>query len=124
MQCAKLAHEIPDDSGNSFVFLHQRVNHTPYTGNCAPAPKGLYIFNAETGSAGDQRRAAYDNGLRCWDRDTAALVEPFLKRPGAVQSETSTESMPATFLPFTEPRSGLCQNCCCEIDVSAHAEST
>jgi glucan phosphoethanolaminetransferase (alkaline phosphatase superfamily) len=83
-ELAKLAHEIPDDSGNSFVFLHQRVNHTPYTSNCAPAPEGLYIFNAEAGSADDQRRAAYDNGLRCWDRDTAALVEPFQKRPGAV----------------------------------------
>ena len=76
--------EIPEDSEKSFVFLHQRVNHTPYTSNCAPAPEGLYIFDAETGSTDDRRRAAYDNGLRCWDRDVSALVEPFLKRPGAV----------------------------------------
>jgi glucan phosphoethanolaminetransferase (alkaline phosphatase superfamily) len=83
-ELAKLANEIPDDSANSFVFLHQRVNHTPYTSNCAPASEGLYIFHAESGSADDQRRAAYDNGLRCWDRDVVALVEPFLKRRGAV----------------------------------------
>jgi len=80
----KLAQEIPEDSEKSFVFLHQRVNHTPYTSNCAPAPEGLYIFHAETSSTDDRRRAAYDNGLRCWDRDVSAIVEPFLKRPGAV----------------------------------------
>ena len=68
----------------SFVFLHQRVNHTPYTSNCSPAPEGLYIFDPETGSTDDRRRAAYDNGLRCWDRDVSAMVEPFLKRTGAV----------------------------------------
>jgi len=79
-----LAHEIPDSSTKSFVFLHQRVNHTPYTSNCSPAPEGLYIFDPETGSTDDRRRAAYDNGLRCWDRDVTAMVEPFLKRPGAV----------------------------------------
>ncbi len=79
-----LAREIPESSEKSFVFLHQRVNHTPYTTNCAPAPEGLYIFDTETGSNDDRRRAAYDNGLRCWDRDVSAIVEPFLKRPGAV----------------------------------------
>ena len=76
--------EIPESSQKSFVFLHQRVNHTPYTSNCAPAPEGLYIFDADGGSTDDRRRAAYDNGLRCWDRDVSAMVEPFLKRPGAV----------------------------------------
>ncbi len=80
----KLAYEIPEGAQKSFVFLHQRVNHTPYTNNCAPAPEGLYIFDADGGSTDDRRRAAYDNGLRCWDRDVSAMVEPFLKRPGAV----------------------------------------
>jgi len=80
----KLAQEIPEGSEKSFVFLHQRVNHTPYTSNCALAPGGLYIFHAETGATDDRRRAAYDNGLRCWDRDVTAIVEPFLKRRGAV----------------------------------------
>ena len=83
-ELAKLAAAIPDRAENSFIFLHQRVNHTPYTTNCAPAPEGMYIFNSETGSADDRRRAAYDNALRCWDRDVTALVAPFLKRPGAV----------------------------------------
>jgi hypothetical protein len=44
----------------------------------------LYIFRNETGSADEGRRAAYDNGLRCWDHDVTALAEPFLKRGGAV----------------------------------------
>jgi glucan phosphoethanolaminetransferase (alkaline phosphatase superfamily) len=79
-----LAHEIPEGSTKSFVFLHERVNHTPYTSNCSPAPEGLYIFDPETGSTEERRRAAYDNGLRCWDRDVSAMVEPFLKRAGAV----------------------------------------
>jgi glucan phosphoethanolaminetransferase (alkaline phosphatase superfamily) len=81
---AKLAEEIPNSPDNSLIFLHQRVNHTPYTSNCAPAPEGLYIFNGDAGSTDDKRRAAYDNGLRCWDRDVTSIVAPFLKRRGAV----------------------------------------
>lgn len=79
---ARLAGEIPASAEPSFIFLHQRVNHTPYMNNCAS--DDLNIFHNETGTADDRRRAAYDNGLRCWDRAVAALVEPFLKRPGAV----------------------------------------
>ena len=82
-ELAELAAAVPERGDNNFIFLHQRVNHTPYTSNCAPA-EGLYIFKTDAGSADDQRKAAYDNGLRCWDRDVAALVEPFLKRRGAV----------------------------------------
>jgi glucan phosphoethanolaminetransferase (alkaline phosphatase superfamily) len=78
-----LAGAVPDNGDNNFIFLHQRVNHTPYTSNCTPAA-GLYIFDEAAGSADDQRTASYDNGLRCWDRDVAVLVEPFLKRRGAV----------------------------------------
>ena len=52
--------------------------------NCQSAPDGLDIFDTATGSTDDRRRAAYDNGLRCWDRDVTVLVEPFLKRRGAV----------------------------------------
>ena len=79
----KLAQDA-DSADNSFIFLHQRVNHTPYMNNCASGPDGLHIFNTATGSTDDRRRAAYDNGLRCWDHDVTALVEPFLKRKGAV----------------------------------------
>jgi glucan phosphoethanolaminetransferase (alkaline phosphatase superfamily) len=79
-----LAQAVPDAGGNSFVFLHQRVNHTPYMNNCASGPEGLHIFDTTTGSTDDRRRAGYDNGLRCWDHDVAALVAPFLHREGAV----------------------------------------
>jgi hypothetical protein len=44
----------------------------------------LFIFDMDTGSNDDRRRAAYDNGLRCWDRDVNAVVQPLLKRRGAV----------------------------------------
>ncbi len=82
---AKLAGEVPEDGRKNFVFLHERANHSPYTTNCGtPPPEGLYVFKAKTGSADDQRRAAYDNGLRCWDREVMALVDPFLKRRGTV----------------------------------------
>ena len=79
-----LVKEIPAASGNSFIFVHQRVNHTPYMNNCASGPDGLHIFDTKSGSTDDGRRAAYDNGLRCWDHDVTALVQPFLKRGGAV----------------------------------------
>jgi glucan phosphoethanolaminetransferase (alkaline phosphatase superfamily) len=81
---AKLAAEIPERGENSFIFLHQRVNHSPYTKNCSLAPNRLSILNPEKASADDQRRAAYDNGLRCWDHQLTTLVAPFLKRHGAV----------------------------------------
>jgi len=60
------------------------VNHTPYMNNCQSSTDGLNIFDTAKGSTDDRRRAAYDNGLRCWDRDVTALVQPFLKRAGAV----------------------------------------
>ena len=80
----KIAQEVPESADSSFVFLHQRVNHTPYMNNCQSPPDGLNIFDTATGSTDDRRRAAYDNGLRCWDRDVTALVQPFFKRAGAV----------------------------------------
>jgi hypothetical protein len=44
----------------------------------------MYIFSDPTGTALGARRAAYDNGLRCWDRNTTAVIEPLLKSRGAV----------------------------------------
>jgi glucan phosphoethanolaminetransferase (alkaline phosphatase superfamily) len=81
---AKLAAEVPNRGENSFIFLHERVNHSPYTTNCSPAPQGVSIFKPETDSSDARRRAAYDNGLRCWDHQLTTLVAPFLKRHGAV----------------------------------------
>jgi hypothetical protein len=80
---ARLAEDFPAGPENNFIFLHQRTNHTPYTNNC-PSEESLYVFHADAGSADDKRRAAYDNGLRCWDRTVKAIVEPFFKRQGAV----------------------------------------
>ena len=80
----KIAEEVPEGADSSFIFLHQRVNHTPYMDNCRSTTDGLNIFDTATGSTDDRRRATYDNGLRCWDRDVTALVQPFLKRAGAV----------------------------------------
>jgi glucan phosphoethanolaminetransferase (alkaline phosphatase superfamily) len=81
---AKRAEQLPNRGEDSFIFLHQRVNHAPYTTSCAYLPKYHLAFRAPTDSADDQRRTAYDNGLRCWDQDVMALATPFLKRRGAV----------------------------------------
>lgn len=76
--------QVPAGPERRFIFLHQRVNHAGYIANCTHAPDGMYIFADQSGTAQGARRAAYDNGLRCWDRNVTALAEPFLKAPGAV----------------------------------------
>ncbi|MGE3528409.1 MAG: sulfatase-like hydrolase/transferase [Methyloceanibacter sp.] len=81
---AKRAAALPDRGEDSFIFLHQRANHAPYTSSCASVPDGHAVFSPPTDSTEDQRRTAYDNGLWCWDQDVAALAAPFLKRRGAV----------------------------------------
>ena len=80
----EFAKEVPDTSEHNFVFIHQSVNHTAYTRNCLHAPQGMYVFKNEKGSADDERRASYDNGLRCWDRNVTMIAKQFLKRRGAV----------------------------------------
>ena len=42
-----LGERVPAASGNSFIFVHQRVNHTPYMNNCASGPDGLHIFDTK-----------------------------------------------------------------------------
>lgn len=83
-----LAQEIPSDPKRRFVFFHQRVNHSNYTSHCSHLSsveqRKLYIFDQSGQSTEDRRRAAYDNGLRCWDRNIAELAQPFLGSPGAV----------------------------------------
>jgi glucan phosphoethanolaminetransferase (alkaline phosphatase superfamily) len=80
----KWAREVPGDPARRFVFIHQRVNHAGYTPHCSHAPDGMYIFSDPTGTTLGVRRAAYDNGLRCWDRNVTSVVEPFLAAHGAV----------------------------------------
>ena len=76
--------ELPAGPERRFIFVHQRINHAGYIDHCTHAPEGMYVFNDQSGTAQGVRRAAYDNGLRCWDRNVTALVEPFLRAPGAV----------------------------------------
>lgn len=83
-----LAHAIPQDGGRRFVFFHQRVNHSHYTNHCSHLPKeeksAIYGGRAADGSSEARRRAAYDTGLRCWDRNAALLADAFTHHPGAV----------------------------------------
>ena len=83
-EMAKRAATLPDRGEDSFIFLHQRANHTPYTSSCASVPNWHAGFGLPTDSTEDRRRTAYDNGLWCWDQGVAALVAPFLNRRGAV----------------------------------------
>lgn len=80
----KWVREVPEHAARRFVVVHQRVNHAGYKEHCQHAPDGMYIFSDATGTALGARRAAYDNGLRCWDRNVTSIVQPFLDAPGAV----------------------------------------
>lgn len=71
-----------DIAPRQFIFVHQRVNHSPYTQHCDDAE--INIFNDANRPGDDPRSIAYDNGLRCWDRNVARLVDVFTRRPGAV----------------------------------------
>jgi hypothetical protein len=73
-----------DHSPRQFIFVHQRGNHVPYERNCSHISEEVHIFATGGLPKEDARRAAYDNGLRCWDRNIAGLVEPLLNRRGAV----------------------------------------
>lgn len=76
--------QVPADAEKRFIFLHQRVNHAGYTVHCRHAPDGMYIFEDKTGTTAGVRRAAYDNGLRCWDRSVTSLAQEFVEQKGAV----------------------------------------
>jgi glucan phosphoethanolaminetransferase (alkaline phosphatase superfamily) len=77
-----LLHTVPAADRN-FIFLHQRVNHEPYQLNCAHVPELARLDTAGMNN-GDKRRAEYDLGLKCWDRNVAALVADLVARPGPV----------------------------------------
>ncbi len=65
------------------IYLHQRVNHALYRANCAHVPH-INTIRPKTMSFNDQRRAEYDNGLRCWDRNVDNILKYFEQQPGAV----------------------------------------
>lgn len=85
---AELAREIPQDSPRRFVFFHQRVNHSNYTSHCSHLAederKALYAIAAVDGTREARRTAAYENGLRCWDRNVDDIVRAFTGAKGAV----------------------------------------
>ena len=61
----------------SFIFMHQRTNHAPYTGFCTDAAKA-------SGADISDRILAYQSGIRCWDSNVHALLDPLKDWPGAV----------------------------------------
>ncbi|MGQ0671473.1 MAG: sulfatase-like hydrolase/transferase [Hyphomicrobium sp.] len=83
-----LAREIPLQPARRFVVFHQRVNHSKYTSHCShltsDEQRRLYIFEAEGRSRESLRSTAYDNGLRCWDRNVEQLASAFAGAAGAV----------------------------------------
>jgi glucan phosphoethanolaminetransferase (alkaline phosphatase superfamily) len=83
-----LAREVPAVPKRRFVFFHQRVNHSNYTSHCSHLPAeekaALYAIKTSDNSRDAMRRNAYDNGLRCWDRNVDELAKVFLSSPGAV----------------------------------------
>jgi glucan phosphoethanolaminetransferase (alkaline phosphatase superfamily) len=64
----------------SFVFLYQRVNHTPYYNHQVGE---LEPFHAPPRSR-EEILHNYDVGLRTYDRNTSDLLNTLQKRPGAL----------------------------------------
>ena len=78
--------EVPEGPRRRFIFLHQRVNHAGYSVHCphVAEAEGMYVFEDRSGTTAGRRRADYDNGLRCWDRNTTALASLLTGKKGAV----------------------------------------
>lgn len=68
-----------------FVFLHQRVNHSDYIQHCRHVTPSIDLEPVPAGAGRSVRTPiAYDNGLRCYDRNVGALADELMKQPGAV----------------------------------------
>lgn len=80
-----LVRELPADASRRFVFLHQRVNHSDYIQHCqhVTPPVDLEVV-PQSASRTVRTPIAYDNGLRCYDRNVTAIAEQFLATKGAV----------------------------------------
>jgi glucan phosphoethanolaminetransferase (alkaline phosphatase superfamily) len=80
-----LVKELPGDARRRFVFLHQRVNHSNYTQHCEHVVPSIDLAPVPSKAPrGVRTPMAYDNGLRCYDRNVAALSEALMAAPGAV----------------------------------------
>lgn len=75
---------LADRSRHSFIFLHQRTNHAPYTGYCAEQA-------APSGSDDSERIQDYQSGLRCWDSNVRQLLDQLRDYPGAVYAFVTSD---------------------------------
>ncbi|MGQ0671616.1 MAG: sulfatase-like hydrolase/transferase [Hyphomicrobium sp.] len=81
----KLVSELSDAPQRRFVFLHQRVNHSDYIQHCAHVVPSIDLEPVPVEAPRAVRTPiAYDNGLRCYDRNVAAITRAFLSSKGAV----------------------------------------
>lgn len=81
----ELVKELPADVPYRFVFLHQRVNHSDYIQHCQHVVPSIDLEPVPHDAARSIRTPiAYDNGLRCYDRNVAAISEQLLSAKGAV----------------------------------------
>ena len=80
----ELAKELPA-ARRRFVFFHQRVNHSDYIQHCRHVTPAIDLEPYPASAPRAVRTPiGYDNGLRCYDRNVAGLVEQLIKAPGAV----------------------------------------
>lgn len=75
---------LADRSSHSFVFLHQRTNHAPYTGYCAEQA-------APSGPDDSDRILDYQSGLLCWDSNVRQLLDQLRDFPGAVYAFVTSD---------------------------------
>ncbi|MGL5733938.1 MAG: sulfatase-like hydrolase/transferase, partial [Beijerinckiaceae bacterium] len=75
---------LPRDEKRRFIFLHQRVNHTPYLENCDHLDKTLHTLTTTGTSRNALRANDYDNGMRCYDRSLKRIFDFASKQPGKV----------------------------------------
>jgi glucan phosphoethanolaminetransferase (alkaline phosphatase superfamily) len=81
----ELVSELPTDAPRRFIFLHQRVNHSDYIQHCQHVRPLIDLEPVPLDAARTVRTPiAYDNGLRCYDRNVAALSEKLMGSKGAV----------------------------------------
>ena len=83
-----IVRKLPSDPARRFVFVHQRVNHSNYTNHCTHLPAEeripLYTTKPRDGSSQARRLANYENGLKCWDRNSTLIADALARLPGAV----------------------------------------
>lgn len=75
---------LPKDEARRMIFLHQRVNHTPYLENCDHLDAEINTLKTSSRTVEGVRINDFDNGMRCYDRSLARIFDYASKQPGAV----------------------------------------